>query len=119
MFIGTSWRKAIRKGRNISGHLQPIDMDPGSSPGVTGTEGSRIRPVPIPSFRTRSGIHVYRNEAAEAYPEITKAAITSSINPDTALAGGNADNEGAAVDRSGGPGYIESAEIESWKCFDF
>jgi hypothetical protein len=36
-----------------------------------------------------------------------------------ALAGGKADNEGAAVDRSGGPDYIESAEIESWKCFDF
>jgi hypothetical protein len=30
MFIGTRRRKTPRKGQNISGHLQPIDMDPGS-----------------------------------------------------------------------------------------
>jgi hypothetical protein len=40
MFIGTSRRKTLRKGRNISGDLQPMDMDPGSSPGVTGEEGN-------------------------------------------------------------------------------
>jgi hypothetical protein len=66
MFIGTRRRKTLRKGRNISGDLQPInmdpgsspgvtgeegDMDPGSSPGVTGTEGTRIRPALIPSFQ--------------------------------------------------------------------
>jgi hypothetical protein len=33
------------KNRNISGHLQPINMDPGSSPGVTSTEETRIRPA--------------------------------------------------------------------------
>jgi hypothetical protein len=38
------------KNRNISGDLQPIKMDPGSSPGVTGTEEPRIRPAPFPSF---------------------------------------------------------------------
>jgi hypothetical protein len=27
------------KGQNISGDLQPMDMDPGSSPGVTAEEG--------------------------------------------------------------------------------
>ena len=30
------------KNRYISGPLQPIEMDPGSSPGVTGTEGIRV-----------------------------------------------------------------------------
>jgi hypothetical protein len=47
MFIGTRRRKrcrkdrkTLRKDRNISGHLQPINMDPGSSPGVTGEGGT-------------------------------------------------------------------------------
>jgi hypothetical protein len=35
-FIGTRRRKNFRKGRNVSGDLQPFNMDPGSSPGVTG-----------------------------------------------------------------------------------
>jgi hypothetical protein len=39
MFIGTRRRKTLRKGQNVSGHIQPINMDPGSSPGVTGEEG--------------------------------------------------------------------------------
>jgi hypothetical protein len=30
MFIGTRRRKNFRKGKNISGDLQPIEMDPGS-----------------------------------------------------------------------------------------
>jgi hypothetical protein len=30
MFIGTRRRKNFRKEKNISGHLQPIEMDPGS-----------------------------------------------------------------------------------------
>jgi hypothetical protein len=55
----------------------------------------------------------------EDSPKTSKTVVTCLAKPDTALAGGNADDEGAAVDRSGGPGYIESAEIESWKCFDF
>jgi len=33
MFIGTRRRKNFRKLQNISGDLQPFDMDPGSSPG--------------------------------------------------------------------------------------
>jgi hypothetical protein len=60
MFIGTRRRKSAGKNRNISGDLQPIDMDPGSvipvpdrvrddgpGTGVTGTEGTRIRPTLI------------------------------------------------------------------------
>jgi hypothetical protein len=43
MFIGTRRRKTLRKGQNVSGDLQPFDMDPGSSPGVTGTEETRIK----------------------------------------------------------------------------
>jgi hypothetical protein len=39
MFLGTRRLKPLRKGQNISGDLQPFDMDPGSSPGVTGEEG--------------------------------------------------------------------------------
>jgi hypothetical protein len=46
-FIGTNWRKNLRKGQNIPGYLQPIEMDPGSSPRVTGTEGTRICPTPF------------------------------------------------------------------------
>jgi hypothetical protein len=86
-------------------------------PGVTGNEGPRIRPAPfrhsglvrswlrppgsgpIPSSRNRPepapdpirGIHVHRHETAQASPQITKAAVTSSIEPDTTVAGGNAD----------------------------
>jgi hypothetical protein len=98
MFIGTRRRKGAGKNRNISGHLQPIDMDPGSSPGVTeegetypgvtGTEGLRIRPAPFrhsgldpnpprsalrPSsvIPAKAGIHVQRNETAEKFPERT------------------------------------------------
>jgi hypothetical protein len=33
---------------NATGNLQPCDMDPGSSPAVTGTEGPRIRPALFP-----------------------------------------------------------------------
>ena len=50
MFIGTRRRKrcrkeqkTLRKDRNISGDLQPINMDPGSSPGVTGEGGNGPR----------------------------------------------------------------------------
>jgi hypothetical protein len=32
-----------------------------------------------------------RDETAEDHPETTKAAVTSSIEPDTTVAGGNAD----------------------------
>jgi len=61
-------------------------MDPGSSPGVTGAERPRIRPALFPSFLrkqslprsavlpysvipAKAGIHVHRNETAEALPE--------------------------------------------------
>jgi hypothetical protein len=98
MFIGTSWRKTFRMGRNISGYLQPIKMDPGSSPGVTEEEGNMDPGSVIPDlirdrgdgllkepgfFRPHSvipaeaepapdsirGIHVHRNETAEEFPE--------------------------------------------------
>jgi hypothetical protein len=72
MFIGTRRRKTIRKGQNISGDLQPIKMDPGSSPGVTGAEGPRIRPAFFSVIPAEAGIHVHRNETAEDYPEGAK-----------------------------------------------
>jgi hypothetical protein len=68
------------------GNPQPGDMAPGSSPGVAGTEGTRIRPAPfrhsgfahsLPRSAVRlfsvipakAGIHVHRNEPAEDFPE--------------------------------------------------
>jgi hypothetical protein len=45
-----------RKGQNIYGALPPFDMDPGSSPRVTGTEGARIRPALFRQFLRKQSL---------------------------------------------------------------
>jgi hypothetical protein len=50
MFIGKRQRKTPRKGQNVSGPLQPIDMDPRSSPGVTACWRTPDSSGLIPSF---------------------------------------------------------------------
>jgi hypothetical protein len=42
----------------------------------------------------------------EEFPEISKTVVNCLAEPDTTSAGGNAENEGAAVDRSGSLDYI-------------
>jgi hypothetical protein len=37
----------------------------------------------------KAGIHVHRNETAEAHPEFSKAAVICLTKPDTTVAGGS------------------------------